>query len=186
MAMISGLTRSQVEHLAARANPVGLVECSNYNSPEKTIVSGTEAGVTELCRLARLMGAQTQVLKVSAPFHTTLLKEPGRLMEEALRAVSFKAPTVPYLPNVTARPYEGEPLPGLLNQHIWKPVRWEETVKHLLNDGTELIVEIGPGRSLTRYNGEIAAHYGSSVILHSVQTLADILDLEQILKGETV
>jgi [acyl-carrier-protein] S-malonyltransferase len=67
-----------------------------------------------------------------------------------LGAISFKHPSAPIVANVTAEAYTdaGRIVPLLLSQ-VTSPVRWVETVQHIVMSGVDTLVELGPGKVLT-------------------------------------
>ncbi|MGI6378043.1 ACP S-malonyltransferase [bacterium] len=185
MALIIGLDKTKVMDIVEEAQKEALVEISNYNSPKQLIISGYKVAVDKAIDLAFKAGA-TKIfpLKVSAPFHTSLLKNAGTNLAKELKDVQLKPPVCTFIPNVTAKSLSNEDVKDLLDKHIWYPVRWEESVSEMLKQGVELIVEVGPGRSLSRYNQEIIESLNGKAQTFSVQNYEDILELEKIIKGE--
>ncbi len=149
MAAILGLPKEEVEALC-REVP-GVVEPATYNSPGQVVVAGETGAVAELMKLAEERGARrAQLLKVSGPFHSSLLKPAGDRLAEQLARISVTGPRIPVYANVTARPYtSADEIRNLLREQVSSPVLWESTVEAMLADGIDTFVEVGPGRVLS-------------------------------------
>ena len=149
MAAILGLPKEEVEALC-REVP-GVVEPATYNSPGQVVVAGETGAVAALMKLAEERGARrAQLLKVSGPFHSSLLKPAGDRLAEQLARISVTGPRIPVYANVTARPYtSADEIRNLLREQVSSPVLWESTVEAMLADGIDTFVEVGPGRVLS-------------------------------------
>ena len=93
MCWITGLSRETVQQIVDESQDQGLIECSNFNCPNQIIVAGLAAAVEKAAALAEAKGAQTTFLKVSGPFHTSLLKGAGQQLHELLKNVPMAAMT---------------------------------------------------------------------------------------------
>ncbi|HEX9294174.1 MAG TPA: ACP S-malonyltransferase, partial [Polyangiaceae bacterium] len=88
-------------------------------------------------------------LKVSAPFHCSLMAPAAKKLGERLQEVPVAALEFLVIPNVDARPNRDDTrIKELLVQQVDHPVRWEETVRAMASDGVTHILEIGPGKVL--------------------------------------
>ena len=149
MVSIIGPEVAEVEALVAEARPTGKIEIANLLSPGNTVVSGSDAAVNVVCRLAEAKGLRTVRLAVAGAFHTDLMKPADDILAAALAGVELKAPAAPVWSNVDAQahtnPAEIKPL---LVRQVVSPVRWEGTMRNLIASGVERFYEIGPGRVL--------------------------------------
>ncbi|NLY51261.1 MAG: ACP S-malonyltransferase [Firmicutes bacterium] len=153
MAAIIGLSRVEVDAVCRSAAPYGVVEPANYNCPGQIVIAGETKAVNAAGRLALDKGAQKVIpLKVSGPFHSSLLRSAGERLAEELARVDLLDPNVPVVANVTASYVQksGE-IRDLLVQQVSHPVLWEDSVKRMLADGIDTFIEIGPGRSLSGF-----------------------------------
>jgi [acyl-carrier-protein] S-malonyltransferase len=154
MAAILGLEPAQVAAACADAKaeePGRVVEPANYNSPEQTVIAGHAPAVDRAISKCKERGAKRAVpLPVSAPFHCSLMAPVQPRLADVLGAISFKHPSAPIVANVTAEPYTdaGRIVPLLLSQ-VTSPVRWVESVQHIVMSGVDTLVELGPGKVLT-------------------------------------
>lgn len=149
MAAVLGLETEEVVALC-REVP-GTVEPATFNGPGQVVVAGETAAVEALMKAAEAKGARrTQLLKVSGPFHSSMLAEAGRKLGEWLASVEISAPRFPVYSNVTARPVtDPDEIRRCLAQQVSAPVRWEESVRRMVADGASRFIEIGPGRVLS-------------------------------------
>lgn len=149
MAAILGLDRELVEALC-RQTP-GVVEPATYNSPGQIVVAGETGAVKALMEAALEKGARrAQLLKVSGPFHSSLLAGAGERLAEWLASIAVSPPKFPVYSNVTAAPVTtAEEIKTCLARQVSAPVRWEESVRNMVAAGAQSFVELGPGRVLS-------------------------------------
>ncbi len=149
MVSVIGPEVSVVEEIVAEARAAGKLELANYLCPGNTVVSGSLAACDAVEKVAEAKGAKTARLAVAGAFHTELMKPADETLAAALQAVPFMSPTVPVWSNVDAKPHcDPDEIRGLLVQQVLQPVRWEQTLRNLLEDGIERFYEIGPGKVL--------------------------------------
>ncbi len=149
MAAVIGVDREVVEALVAEARGSHTLEVANLLCPGNTVVSGSTAGLDELCRLAEAKQLRTARLAVAGAFHTALMKPADEALAAALAAATLAPARLPVWSNVDAQPHtEPGEFRQLLVRQVLSPVRWEETLRGLLAAGVERFHEIGPGRVL--------------------------------------
>ena len=151
MAAILGLAPVQVAGLCRKAAGGQVVAPANLNSPEQTVISGDAAAVKRAVELASASGAKRAVmLAVSAPFHSALMLPAQQQLEVDLRKTAFQTLRVPLVTNVDAEIItSGDEARESLIRMVTLPVRWEESVRELVEQGVNTFVEVGPGRVLT-------------------------------------
>jgi [acyl-carrier-protein] S-malonyltransferase len=151
MAAIMGLSRAQVNEICVKASNGEVVSPANLNSPEQTVISGHAAAVKRAVELASQMGAKRAVvLPVSAPFHCELMMPAQQKLEADLRATAFRDLRCPLVSTVSADSIQsGEECRAALIKQVTLPVRWEESVRALLELGVNTVIEVGPSRVLS-------------------------------------
>ena len=151
MAAILGLAPAQVAGICRQAADGQVVAAANLNSPEQTVISGHAEAVKRAVELASAGGAKRAViLPVSAPFHSSLMLPAAQRLEADLRATSFRPLRVPLVNNADAEiTTSGDEARESLIRQVTLPVRWEESVRTLVDQGVSVFVEVGPGRVLT-------------------------------------
>lgn len=151
MAAILGLSPEQVQQVLTQASETGMVDAANFNGPAQIVISGETAAVERAGEIATRMGAKRVVpLNVSGAFHSALMQEAANALVEALRGAQMaKRLAVPVVANYTAGlEWEDEEVRLNLARQITGSVRWTESVRKMLDEGTEVFLEVGPGRVL--------------------------------------
>ncbi|NJP36390.1 ACP S-malonyltransferase [Alkalicoccus luteus] len=150
MAAILGLDRDPLAAVLKQATEeAGVVEAANYNSPGQIVISGRAEGVARAVVLAKEAGARRAVeLPVSGPFHSSLMKPAAEEMKKVLAHLHLGEADMTVIANVTAEPVRRETAVELLEQQIYSPVQWENTIKRLLSEGVTTFIEAGPGKVL--------------------------------------
>lgn len=151
MAALLGLDLDQARAVAEQAAQGEVCQAANDNAPGQVVVSGARAAVERALVLAAEAGAKRSILlPVSAPFHCALMQPAADAMAEALAGVTFNAPKVPVVANVTAQSEtDPEVLRRLLVEQVTGAVRWRESVLFMKDQGVDVLVECGSGKVLS-------------------------------------
>jgi [acyl-carrier-protein] S-malonyltransferase len=151
MAAIMGLSPAVAQDACKRAAEGEICAPANLNSPEQTVISGHAVAVKRAVEIASQLGAKrSMVLAVSAPFHSALMMPAQEKLEKDLNATTFADLQVPLVTNVDADSIrQGEEARSALIRQVTMAVRWEESMRMLLDEGVNTFVEVGPGRVLT-------------------------------------
>jgi len=144
MLAVLGGTTADVERIADEAG----VAVANDNAPGQVVLSGPSARLRAATERARAEGLKAMELGVAGAFHSPAMASAEAEFEAALRAVRWRAPAVPVLSCVTARPFADPPRE--LAAALTRPVRWRTTVVALRDAGAASLVDVGPGRVLQR------------------------------------
>jgi [acyl-carrier-protein] S-malonyltransferase len=163
MAAIMGLSPAVVVDACKRAAEGQICSPANLNSPEQTVISGHAEAVKRAVEIASQLGAKRAViLPVSAPFHCALMMPAQEKLEKDLRKTEFSALRVPLVTNVDAdTEISGDEARDALIRQVTMPVRWEESVRELIDEGVNTFVEVGPGRVLTGLLRQIERSVGT-------------------------
>ncbi|MDZ4181439.1 MAG: ACP S-malonyltransferase [Candidatus Cloacimonadaceae bacterium] len=151
MAAIIGLESDLVIDACLEAESVGLVMAVNFNTPIQTVISGTEAGVAAAGEIAKSKGAKRVIpLVVGGPFHTPLIAQASQWLAEEMENIEFKDSSIPLISNLDAEQNTlGEVARQKLIGQIISPVRWVESVQHMLDQGVRRFIEFGPQKVLS-------------------------------------
>jgi [acyl-carrier-protein] S-malonyltransferase len=151
MAAIMGLSPAVVADACKRAANGEICSAANLNSPEQTVISGHAGAVKRAVEIASQLGAKRAViLAVSAPFHSALMMPAEERLAQDLKSAVFLNLSVPLVTNVDADTIStGDEAREALIRQVTMPVRWEESVRLLIDEGVNTFVEVGPGRVLT-------------------------------------
>lgn len=153
MAAIMGLTKDQTRAVCEKASEFGIVEPSNFNCPGQTVIGGEIEAVRKACEIAKETGAKRAMeLKVSAPFHTSMLQKAADSLYTELEHIQLSKMQIPVVTNVDAKIIEDESkVKGLLIDQVMSSVMWEDCIRNMIAEGIDTFVEIGPGKALTSF-----------------------------------
>lgn len=181
MTAVLGLDREKLQEACRQAAGAGVVEIANYNCPGQLVIGGEQAAVDKAAALAKELGAKRCLpLKVSGPFHTSLLAPVGDALREKFRETAFGAMRIPVLFNCLGREIGPEDtIPALLEKQVQTSVYMEDTIRRLAELGVDTIVEIGPGKALSGFVKKTAP----AIKTYAVETCADLDALSAALKG---
>ena len=151
MVSLLGLEIPAIEKLCDEARGPGeILQIANYLCPGNTVVSGSRAACERVAEMAVKAGAMKAIpLSVAGAFHTPIMQPAVEKLAAALEQVKFTAPRVPVISNVDAASHsKPDELRQLLIKQVVSPVRWEESIRTMLQSGIAPLWEIGPGRVL--------------------------------------
>jgi [acyl-carrier-protein] S-malonyltransferase len=152
MAAIVGLSDEQVKTLCEQASQANeLVTPANYNAIGQVVVAGHTPAVEKVLVLAEEAGARlAKVIPVSVPCHCPLLAEAAEFYARYLAKIEFNNPNVDVISNVDLSTYHSaQHIRKKLEEQLYSPVRWVETIQLFKNNGVNLILECGPGKVLS-------------------------------------
>jgi len=178
MAAILGLDADRVAQACADAANGQVVSPANLNAPGQVVIAGHTAAVARAGDRAKGLGAKRAIgLAVSAPFHCALMKPAEERLAPELRELAARNPSYPVAANVDAqlKRTAADAVDALIRQ-VSSPVRWEDVVRRLVNEGTNIFLELGPGSVLAGLIKKI----DRSVAVFSVE---DESGLEAALEG---
>src|SRR5271169_6760779 len=150
MAAILGMPLDKVSEIASDAAQGEVCQAANINSPEQIVISGNAGSVERAVKLATERGAKKAVsLPVSAPFHCALMQPAQDRLAADLAALSFKNPSCTVVCNVDAAVVDSAAAArAALIRQVTGTVRWEPSVRLLIDQGASLFIEVGPGKVL--------------------------------------
>ncbi|MSU33606.1 MAG: [acyl-carrier-protein] S-malonyltransferase [Pedosphaera sp.] len=149
MAAIIGLDESSTREVCLATG----VTLANLNCPGQIVISGAADRISAAVELAKTRGARKAIpLTVAGAYHSPLMASAQPKLATALAGVPLLQPCVPVIANVTGKPH-GTPaeIAHLLIDQVTSPVRWEDSIRHLLADGFNRFIELGPGTALSGF-----------------------------------
>lgn len=177
MAAVLGMEASAIEEVIEDIEGVTI---ANYNCPGQIVITGVTAGVEDASEKLKAAGAKRVVmLNVSGPFHSPLLKSAGEELLKELENVEIHKLEIPYVTNVTAEYIQNEEeIKGLLGQQVSSSVRWEQSIRKMIEEGVDTFVEIGPGKTLAGFMRKISR----DVAMYNIGTWEDVEKVAEALK----
>ena len=148
MAAVLALDDDIVENVCKEIN--GIVVAANYNCPGQLVISGELKSIESACEKLKQIGARRAlVLPVGGAFHSPLMEEAKKELEDAISKTVFSNPICPIYQNVNGLPFssENEIKENLISQ-LTSPVRWTQSINKMINDGANEFIEVGPGKVL--------------------------------------
>ncbi len=180
MIAVLGLKIEQIKSFLKNFdNTVGVCEIANDNADGQVIISGDKNSINILQNELKKKKIKSISLKVSAPFHCSLMRPAADFMKEKISQINFKNPLYPIVNNVTAKPeYEANNIKNFLVEQIFSTVRWRESLIYISKEGETDFIEIGPGKILSGMLKRTIKNVNS----FSINTIADIKNLKNEFK----
>ena len=175
------------EQLAPWLEPyAGRLWIAAYNGSHQ-VVSGHAAALDEFLAETQARGATVSRLRVSQAFHTPLMEPILDDFRAVLESVTFRAPRIPLLSNVTGEWIDGK-VRGIdaayWSQHVLAPVRFEQSVRRAVADGITVLLEAGPDKTLAGLARAITGGQGRVHIASALDRKRDNWEsLSQALAG---
>ena len=155
-------------------------EIANDNADGQLILSGDSEAIKFFQITLKQKKIKSIPLKVSAPFHCSLMQSAAEIMRDKINKINFNAPNKEIISNVTAKSERNvENVKKLLIDQIYSTVRWRESLNTMFDNGVKNFVEIGPGKVLTGLVKRTLADSNS----FSINSIADIKNLKDEFKG---
>lgn len=150
MLAIIGLEKDEISKMFEKIKYIGIVEIANYNSPTQIVVSGEIKALEKLSIMAKEKGARMVIpLKVSAPFHSSLMATAKENLARYLEKVKIDNPKIPILCNVSADyMHNKEEIRSALIEQMNHPVLWVDSITKMYSEGINYFIEVGPGKVL--------------------------------------
>ena len=159
MAAVLGLEDNLVENICSEVE--GTVVAANYNCPGQLVISGELNAIELACEKLKEIGARRAlVLPVGGAFHSPLMEEAKRELENAINETIFSDPICPIYQNVSGLPFSSEfEIKENLISQLTSPVKWTHSINQMVEHGAKEFIEVGPGRVLQglvrKINGDI-------------------------------
>ena len=162
MAAVLGLEDKLVENVCSEVD--GVVVAANYNCPGQLVISGELNAIELACEKLKEIGARRAlVLPVGGAFHSPLMEEAKRELENAINETVFSDPICPIYQNVSGLPYSSEiEIKENLISQLTRPVKWTQSITKMVEDGAKEFIEVGPGRVLQGLVRKINSDINSS------------------------
>ncbi len=171
MASISGISLDGLKEACRESG----AEIANLNCPGQVVISGRKESVQKAMAIAEQKGAKKSILlNVSGPFHSSFMKDAASEFAKELDKTRFSNPVVPIVSNVTAD-YEKDvkEIKENLIRQLYSPVRWEESILRVRQDGCKTFLEIGPGKVLKG----LLRRIDPELTVYNIENIEDINNL---------
>ena len=179
MLAVLGMKNDEIKDLLISHEKKGVCEIANDNAEGQVILSGDTESVNSLKSILKEKKIKSIPLKVSAPFHCSLMKPAAKKMEEKINSIIFNKPNLEIVNNVTATSeINHDVIKKLLIEQIYSSVKWRESIIYMSKSGVNNFVEIGPGKVLSG----MVKRTLKDVNCFSINSIADIKNLKNEFK----
>jgi len=183
MIAVLGLEREKIYEGCKRVQeqfPELCCEPANFNCPGQITVSGDAEAVDAAAEVMKELGAKRVLpVKVSGPFHTSLMKPAGDQLKERFTKENFGEMSLPVVFNALGHEKTAEEeIPVLLEKQVQTSVFFEDTIRYMAEQGIDAFVEIGPGKTLSKFVQKTV-----SVPCYNVEKAEDVDKLLEALKA---
>lgn len=186
MTAVMGLTDEQVEELcqwAVQESGLDPIQAANFNSPGQVVISGkketldwVQANIAQKKFNPEPSRLRLIPLKVSAPFHCSMMKPAEKVMESVLESIEFSSAHWAIVQNVTAKASkDAEIIRKNLVAQVSQAVRWTQCMKEMKSMGIQNYIEFGVGKVLSGLMKKID---GENTLTFSINSLEDLKNLE--------
>jgi [acyl-carrier-protein] S-malonyltransferase len=158
MAAVLGLSDENITLACQNATAEGgVAEPANYNAPGQVVIAGNKETVEKAVEEAKKLGAKrAMLLAMSTPSHCSLIKPAADLFASVLDTVSIGSTEIPVVHNENVQESStAQDIKERLYQQLFKPVRWVETIRHIVKKDIRIGCECGPGKVITGLNKRI-------------------------------
>ena len=163
-----------IEDLLSENKNNFIAQIANDNSEGQIVLSGRNSDIEKLIHVLKSKKIKNMKLPVSAPFHCQLMKNATEIMRNEIQKLNFQDSKNKLISNVTAKEIlNKEELKMLLIDQIENRVRWRESVDHMISNGVNHFIEIGPGKVLTG----LIKRIDKNVKTNTINTEGDIRNL---------
>lgn len=179
MVAVLGLDTAVIEKVCEETE--GCVSVANYNCPGQIVITGEADAAQAAVEKLTAAGAKRCVpLKVSGPFHSSLLTGAGEKLAKELEHVEIRDIQIPYIANVTADYVTDKAqVKPLLEKQVSSSVKWQQTIERMIADGVDTFVEIGPGKTLSGFMRKI----NKDMKVINVEKVEDLEKLNELLQA---
>ncbi|MEN2464608.1 ACP S-malonyltransferase [Ornithinibacillus sp. FSL M8-0202] len=181
MAAVLGLSVEAIQEVVDSITEE-IVDVANINCPGQIVISGSVAGIDEASNKLKEKGAKRVIpLNVSGPFHSRLMEAANKDFATYLNQVNIKDAEIPVYANVTANPVNDQnEIKELLLKQLYSPVRFEESIRNMMQTDVEAFVEVGTGKVLSGLVKKI----DRKATIFTVQDQASLNDFITWYRGE--
>ncbi|MBB1100032.1 ACP S-malonyltransferase [Limosilactobacillus sp. WF-MT5-A] len=150
---------SAIEELIQKEQKQGKrIYIANYNSPRQIVIGGSIPDLQEI--VAKLqkesLAKKSVILKVNGAFHTPFFDGARQKMHTRLQEVHFQKSQTPVISNTINGPFTVNNLSMILERQLAVPTHFGDNLQYLVkNEKVNATLEIGPGKTLTRFAHQV-------------------------------
>ncbi len=182
MSAVLGLdTKTLEQHCVDASKPQEPCTVGTYSTPDRNVITGSDLAVERCAELCRSSGARTMPVKVSRAFHSPLAQQAEEEFAKVLEGFTINKPSLPIYYNRDGST-DCDDIGVMLAEQLVRPVQLVKIINHMLGDGLNHFVKIGPGGFFGDAVRTIARDQGLNVDLYQIESFDDIQKLSAKLK----
>lgn len=183
MAAILGLSDEDLNYILQKGREYGIVEASNFNCKGQIVIGGEIKALNAAADAAKEKGAKVIMLKVSAPFHTSMLKGASDKFYEELKNAEFEKPEIKLCLNLTGEFLkDDQDIKKVLRDGIKSSVYFMKEIETMIAGGVDIFVELGPGKTLSSFVKKTS----KEVTVLNIEDLSSLNNTLEKLKGVNI
>ncbi|MUK89949.1 ACP S-malonyltransferase [Ornithinibacillus sp. L9] len=150
MAAVLGMSEEDIQNVLDQVQDE-IVDIANLNCPGQIVISGSRKGIEQATEILKEHGAKRVLpLNVSGPFHSRLMEPANNQFAKYLDEVTIHDASIPVVANVTAEPVKNSnEIKELLLKQLYSPVRFDQSIRNMMDENIDAFVEIGTGKVLS-------------------------------------
>jgi acyl transferase domain-containing protein/thioesterase domain-containing protein len=173
-----GMLSVPLSEAELRAAMPSALSIAAINAPELTVASGPLDALAELEALLARREIESTRIRIDVAAHSVMLEPVLQELRSLCRSIRFEPPTIPYVSNLTGRWITAAQAtdPEYWVRHLREPVRFAECLQTLQESAERVLLEVGPGRTLTmlaRAQAKPARHTFNS-LRHPQESASDL------------
>ena len=151
MVSLLGADEETAAKICDRVRENDVADVANLNGAGQVVVSGSTAAMECVVEVASEFGIRRAIpLKVSGAFHSELMRPAADRLLEDLKSITIREPRIDFYSNVSgAKVSDPEQIREFLGRQVCSPVRWESSMKAMIDAGIDRFVEPAPGKVLS-------------------------------------
>ncbi len=154
------------------------ISLAAINHPKQCVLSGLPSAIAQLQVALQEQGIESKRLQTSHAFHSHLLEPVLATFFDRLQRIQFQKPKFPYLSNLTGDWINPEAVthPHYWVQHLRHTVRFADNLENLFASGVDVLLEVGPGHSLSKLARRYPAYPADCMALQTLPPATDVLE----------
>lgn len=169
MLAVMKLQKERIEEICKEFKQVYPV---NDNAPGQLVVAGAKEEMADFQRAVREAGGRGMPVAVGGGFHSPFMEQAAERFVKRAEGISVQKPSLAVYSNLTTEPYT-EAVLELMQKQIKSPLRWQESIRRMAEDGFDIFIEVGVGDTLKKLIKRILPDA-------SVYSVSDMEELEQV------
>ena len=153
MAAIIGGKEENIRELVKKAGEKGIIEIANFNCPGQIVLSGEVKAIDYAIEISKEFGVLKGIrLKVSGPFHSSMLEEAALSLEKELNNINLKPMKVPYVCNLKGDVIRDTGrIKEYLKEGVMSSVLFHQSIEAMIEEGVNTFIEVGPSKTLSSF-----------------------------------